>query len=66
MLHDLIRTYDAHPRVGEILVVNNASKSLAVDAEKLRVLDQETNIFVNPAWNLGAQEASTTCCCLER
>ena len=27
------------------------------DAGKLRVLGQRTNIFVNPAWNLGAREA---------
>lgn len=57
LLPDLIRTYDAHPRVGEILVVNNASHPLAIESQKLRVLDQQANIFVNPAWNLGAREA---------
>lgn len=58
LLPDLVRTYDAHPRVGEILVVNNAAQRLTVEAAKLRVLDQGTNIFVNPAWNLGAREAT--------
>ena len=57
LLPELIRTYDAHPLVGEILVVNNASTPLGIEAGKLRVLDQGGNIFVNPAWNLGAREA---------
>jgi hypothetical protein len=57
LLSDLVRTYDAHPLVGEILVVNNSPAPLPFDAGKLRVLGQRTNIFVNPAWNLGAREA---------
>lgn len=57
LLPELIRTYDAHPGVGEILVVNNSPTALAIEADKLRVLEQGANIFVNPAWNLGASEA---------
>lgn len=57
MLTDLIHMYHAHPLVGEILVVNNATVPLAISASKLRVLDQDANIFVNPAWNLGARVA---------
>ena len=46
-----------HPMVGEVLVVNNASEPLDFGDAKVRVLQQERNIFVNPAWNLGAREA---------
>lgn len=47
----------AHPLVAEVLVINNATDPLAFESPKVRVLDQGRNIFVNPAWNLGAREA---------
>jgi len=47
----------AHPLVCEVLVINNAPTPLGFDHHKLRVLQQDTNIYVNPAWNLGAREA---------
>ena len=46
-----------HPLVQEVLVINNAPVELGFTHPRLRVLQQETNIFVNPAWNLGASEA---------
>ncbi len=54
----LIRDLTASPYVGEILVINNADRPLPYDSPKLRELRQSTNIFVNPAWNLGAREAA--------
>lgn len=53
----IIRQCAAHPDVLEVIVVNNAQQPLDVEAENVRVLQQEVNIFVNPAWNLGAREA---------
>lgn len=53
----LIESLDAVDLVGEIIVINNAPKPLAVASKKMRVLDQDENIFVNPAWNLGAEQA---------
>lgn len=47
----------AHPRVLEVLVVNNAPTPLVWESPKVRVLQQQRNIYVNPAWNLGAREA---------
>ncbi len=47
----------AHPDVLEVILVNNAPEGLDFGAPHVRVLQQETNIFVNPAWNLGAREA---------
>lgn len=47
----------AHSRVLEVLVVNNAPTPLVWESPKVRVLQQQRNIYVNPAWNLGAREA---------
>lgn len=57
LLTPMVERYCAHPMVGEVLIVNNASRSLLFAHPKVRVLQQVENIFVNPAWNLGAREA---------
>lgn len=53
---------DRHPLVGEIILIDNkkenANNDLLKSLTKLNYLQQEQNIFVNPAWNLGAQVAS--------
>ena len=56
-LHALVELCAAHPLVAEVLVINNAPALLEYGFSKVRVLDQGENIFVNPAWNLGAREA---------
>ncbi|MDO4918812.1 glycosyltransferase family 2 protein [Kocuria sp.] len=56
-LHDLVALCAAHPAVGEVLVINNAPEPLEFGRDSVRVLQQERNIYVNPAWNLGAREA---------
>lgn len=56
-LHPLVEMCAAHPRVLEVLVINNATKPLHWSSPKVRVLQQAENIYVNPAWNLGAREA---------
>lgn len=56
-LHELVEMCAAHPRVLEVLVINNAPEPLAWESPKARVLQQAENIYVNPAWNLGAREA---------
>lgn len=56
-LHELVEMCAAHPRVLEVLVINNAPEPLAWESPKVRVLQQEENVYVNPAWNLGAREA---------
>lgn len=52
-----VQSFIRDPLVAEIIVINNAPTPLAWDSPAVRVLQQETNIFVNPAWNLGAREA---------
>lgn len=53
----VIRRCAEHPLVREVLVVNNTHEPLPVAHPRVRVLQQERNIYVNPAWNLGAREA---------
>lgn len=56
-LASVIEQYCAHPLVAEVIVINNAQLPLTFDSPRARVLHQDTNIFVNPAWNLGARMA---------
>lgn len=57
-LNQLVDQCVAHPRVQEVIVINNAPTPLAWTSPKVRVLQQEKNIFVNPAWNLGVEAAN--------
>ncbi|WP_083882723.1 glycosyltransferase family 2 protein [Brevibacterium senegalense] len=56
-LEPLVKLCSGHPLVSEILVINNAPQPISFAYPKLRVLDQRENIYVNPAWNLGAVKA---------
>lgn len=46
-----------HPLVAEVLIVNNSPEPLDFSHPSIRVLQQDSNIYVNPAWNLAAEEA---------
>ena len=56
-LDAIVKQCAAHPLVFEVLVINNSPRPLVWESAKVRVLQQERNIYVNPAWNLGAREA---------
>lgn len=58
-LWPLVDLLAEHPLVARVLVVNNAPAPLRWTNPKVRVLQQVENIFVNPAWNLGAKTAET-------
>lgn len=59
LLFPLVDSYCQSPHVDEVLVINNASPApLEFTDPKVRVLDPGQNIYVNPAWNLGAESAS--------
>ena len=47
------------PLIGEIIVIDNNREDTPQfrDLKKLKILTQESNIYVNPAWNLGAKHA---------
>ena len=43
--------------VGEIIIIDNAPADFSYDNEKVVMLRQEENIYVNPSWNLGIEES---------
>jgi|TARA_Y100000310_G_scaffold68472_1_gene63847 hypothetical protein len=42
--------------VGEIIIIDNAPSDFSYDNEKVVMLRQEENLYVNPSWNLGIEE----------
>ena len=43
--------------VGEIIIIDNAPADFSYDNEKIFILRQEENLYVNPSWNLGIEES---------
>ena len=43
--------------VCEIIIIDNAPADFSYDNEKVVMLRQEENLYVNPSWNLGVEEA---------
>jgi hypothetical protein len=43
--------------VGEIIIIDNAPTDFSYDNEKVVMLRQEENLYVNPSWNLGIEES---------
>jgi len=43
--------------VGEIIIIDNAPTDFFYDNEKVVMLKQEENLYVNPSWNLGVEES---------
>jgi len=61
MLHRLYKS----EYVDEIIIIDNDKESrLFFDNKKTKILEQEENIFVNPAWNLGVKEAKNENICI--
>ena len=59
-LQKMVRKYDAIDEIKEILIINNRGvREIDIPLKKVRVLGTGHNMFVNPAWNLGAKEAKT-------
>ena len=56
------------PVVGEVIIINNVvertPKHPVLSHSKVRVYNQDKNIFVNPAWNLGVSYASNDKICI--
>lgn len=59
LLTELVRRLSDSPLVHDVLVINNATTSWPFEHPKCRVLDMPRNTYVNPAWNLGVEQART-------
>ena len=55
----LLESLDKTHEVSEIIIVDNnvSSRPNGLKSHKFIFLNQQTNIFVNPAWNLGVQKS---------
>ena len=53
----LLRTLNEDAAVGEIIVIDNSLKGFNINLPKLRIITPKENLYVNPSWNLGVQEA---------
>lgn len=56
-----------HPVIGEVIIINNNKAETpthpALNHSKVRMITPDENIYVNPAWNLGAREAKNRNLC---
>jgi hypothetical protein len=60
-LFNMLPIYERSEYVSEIIIINNAKKPKSFEKyTKVKELGNETNIFVNPAWNLGASLAENS------
>ena len=55
VLASLLKTLTEDRIVDEVLVINNSEKRLIIPLEKVCVLNQRKNLFVNASWNLGIE-----------
>jgi GT2 family glycosyltransferase len=63
---EMLPLLDANDYVAEIIVIDNDKESRPdlPECKKMRLLEQEENIYVNPAWNLGVKEAKNESICI--
>ncbi|MDD4515660.1 hypothetical protein [Massilibacteroides sp.] len=56
-LFSMLPIYEQSEHVGEIIIINNAEQPESLEKyQKVKELGNFRNIYVNPAWNLGASE----------
>lgn len=64
IMHNNLKFLDS-PAIGELLMIDNDStRTRDFIHPKIRVLHRGSNMFVNPAWNLGVREAKYDQLCL--
>lgn len=61
LFHKSIMEYKKMPKISEIIIINN-DPSYKIPTyfkhNKIKILTQKENIFVNPAWNLGVSQSN--------
>jgi GT2 family glycosyltransferase len=60
-LKDMLTIYNRSNNIHEIILIdNNKHKRFEyIESPKIKLLEQEQNIYVNPAWNLGVSMAES-------
>lgn len=65
--NEMLKQFNDHPLVGEIIIIDNdpdISDPSVLALSKVKHYPQSQNIYVNPAWNLGAKLAQYDKLCL--
>ena len=58
LIFKLLPILETSDFVGEVILIDNDKSKRAahiVNTDKIRIIEQEQNIYVNPAWNLGVE-----------
>lgn len=64
-IHQTIQSLiDCNMQDVELIIIDNANSDYISPDPRIRILKQERNIFVNPAWNLGVKEAKNELVCI--
>jgi hypothetical protein len=67
LIFKLLDMLNDNDMVGEIILIDNDSSKRTkqiTSTSKLRIIEQEQNIYVNPAWNLGVELANYPNICI--
>lgn len=57
-LNEMLTIYNSLDSVGEILIIdNNGEKRPELNFEKVRIIGNGKNLYVNPSWKLGVRES---------
>ena len=63
----MLKDITSHSKVGEVIIIDNDRKTRpnikALHHKKIKFIRPPENIFVNPAWNAGAKEATNSKLC---
>ena len=60
LLNAMVSEYDKCDLVKQVLIINNRDEGkIELNSDKVVIIGNGNNIFVNPAWNLGVKEATT-------
>lgn len=60
LLLSMLLEYEKCDKVKEVIIINNREEGrIALPGNKTTVIGDGTNMFVNPAWNLGVRKAKT-------
>ena len=63
---EMLPVFESHPLIGEVILIDNDTSKTDKDVfaySKLVYVPQKENIYVNPAWNLGANIAKYDILC---
>lgn len=65
-IFNLLDKLNKYPLIDEVILIDNSNQFIEKynkPLEKIKVITPETNLYVNPSWNLGVKEAKNDLIC---